>query len=249
MHRFIILIATASMLFGWGQTGHRVIGTIAEEHLTRKARKEITKLLGHTNLALVSNWADEIKSDPAWDHSHHWHYCTIPAGGSLEPGDTGGAAAEKVEAFIVLLAEGTAPGQEQVEALKFLVHLLADIHQPLHVGNGTDRGGNDVKITWFGEPSNLHRVWDTHLIEHQNLSYTEFAEFISLKLDPNVIGDWQQASVNDILAESQAVHPLVYDIGEGRLSWRYAYQTRDALEEQLLKAGVRLAGILNSIYD
>jgi len=249
MQRLFILLISASIVFGWGKTGHRVIGKIAEEQLSKAAKKEITAILGHTDLARVANWPDEIKSDPAWDHSHKWHYCTILEGAEYEGPEAGGYAIEKVNEFIALLKEGTAPKEEQLNAMRFLVHLVGDLHQPLHVGNGTDKGGNDVKVTWFWDKSNLHRVWDSQMIDHTQYSYTEYAQQLQLGLSKSAKKQLLNPDVMSFVKVSRSVHEQVYDIGEGKLSWEYVYKNQGLMEERLLASGYHLGAILNAIYN
>ncbi len=176
-----------SYALGWGNTGHRIVGKIAEDHLTDKAKQEITSLMGHHDLALLSYWADEIKSDPKWKHAGDWHYATIPDGEEYIPGKHKGKAIEKVKEFSEVLKNKSASKIEKQNALKFLVHFIGDIHQPLHVGNGKDRGGNNIKVKWFNEPTKLHAVWDSKMINGQNLSYTEYANFLLTGVDISII--------------------------------------------------------------
>jgi len=248
VRQFIIILVTASVLFGWGKTGHRVIGKIAEENLTPVAKEKISYLLGHTDIARIANWADEIKSDSAWDHSHDWHYCTILEGHEYEGPEAGGYAVKKVSEFTTLLKKGTLGKKDQLNVFRFIVHIVGDLHQPLHVGNGTDRGGNDVKVTWFWDETNLHKVWDSQMIDGMQYSYTEYAQQIQLglsdadkqlMLDPNIL-----SFVNN----SRAVHDQVYDIGDGKLSYEYVYKNKELMEDRLLKAGFHLAAILNDIF-
>lgn len=248
MKRLIILLFSFTLVFGWGKTGHRIIGKIAEEQLDKASKKEITKLLGHTDLARVSNWPDEIKSDPAWDHSHNWHYCTILDGHEYEGPEAGGYAVEKVNEFIELLRQGTASQQDQLNAIRFLVHIVGDLHQPLHVGNGTDRGGNDVKVEWFWDKTNLHRVWDSQMLDHMQYSYTEYAQQLQLGLSKTEKRGMLNPDVMAFVNTSRSVHDQVYDIGEGKLSWKYVYKNQALMEDRLLKAGYHLAAILNDIY-
>ena len=92
-----------SYALGWGSTGHRIVGEIAEGHLSEKAKRKISSLMGHHNLAMMSNWADEIKSDPNWKHANDWHYATIPNGEKYIPGKHKGKAIEKVKEFSKVL--------------------------------------------------------------------------------------------------------------------------------------------------
>jgi hypothetical protein len=204
--------------------------------------------MGHTDLARVGNWADEIKSDPKWDHSHDWHYCTILEGHQYEGPEAGGRAVQKVTEFTKLLKAGTLSKTDQLDVFRFVVHIVGDLHQPLHVGNGTDRGGNDVKVTWFHENTNLHRVWDSQMIDHMQYSYTEYAQQIQLGLTTADKQKLLDPTVLTFVNRSRSVHDQVYDIGDGKLSWEYVYTHRELMEDRLLRAGYHLAAILNDIY-
>ncbi|MBT3229490.1 MAG: S1/P1 nuclease [Candidatus Marinimicrobia bacterium] len=248
MRQLIIILVTATILLGWGKTGHRVIGKIAEENLTPEAQAKITELFGHSDLARIGNWADEIKSDPKWDHSHDWHYCTIIEGQDYAGPETGGRAVQKVTEFSNLLRKGTLGEKDQKDVLRFIVHIVGDLHQPLHVGNGTDRGGNDVKVTWFREETNLHRVWDSQMVDHMQYSYTEFAQQIQLGMSDEDKAALLDPTLLSFVNASRATHPQVYDIDDGKLSWPYIYKNRELMEDRLLNGGFHLAAILNDIY-
>ena len=174
------LITTYS--YGWGQTGHRVVGSIAEYHLSKKARKNLKIILNGQSIAMVGNFMDEIKSDSTYDLYNPWHYCTIPDGKTYEEAGTPdeGDIIYAIQFFISELQSKKLNSMDEAFALKCLIHLVADIHQPLHVGNGDDRGGNDVQVEYFWSNSNLHRVWDTGIINGQNLSYTEYTDWINV---------------------------------------------------------------------
>ncbi|MEN8250279.1 MAG: S1/P1 nuclease, partial [Bacteroidota bacterium] len=199
----------------WGLTGHRVIGQIAEEYLNKKARKEVKRILGTETLADVANWMDFIRSEPAYDHMKPWHYCTIPDGKTYQEAGTPeeGDVVVAINKFVGQLKSDTLTLEEEQFALKVLVHLIGDIHQPMHVGNGTDRGGNDVKVKYFWKDNNLHRVWDTGIIDGQNLSYTEWVMRINHTTKEDV-AKWQAATIDDWTKEAMALRPSVYGIGE-----------------------------------
>jgi len=248
--RFLIyVILLSSFLFAWGKTGHRIVGEIANRQLSKVAEKNISEILGHSNLSRVSNWADEIKSDSDWKHAWDWHFMTIPDGENFEPGKHEGVAFEKMEDFISILKNSRAMQKEKQIALKFLVHLVGDLHQPLHVGNGEDRGGNDIKVKWFSESTNLHRVWDTHMIDHQKLSYTEYADYLLLDVSAKEKTEWMSASLVAFVLESAKHRKQAYGIEDGNLKWEYFYQNKSLLEQRLRLSGFRLAGILNAIYN
>ena len=245
---FICFPFFLSVLFGWGKTGHRIVGYIAEQFLTENARQGVTSILGNTSLSMVSTWADEIKADPEWDHAYDWHWATVPDGEQFEEEKQSGRAVEKVQEFLTLLKSGSGTQSENEIALKFLVHLIGDLHQPLHVGNGTDRGGNDVNVKWFGKSTNLHAVWDTEMINHQKLGYTEYGDYLLLKLADEKKLEWMKVNVFDIISESQKWRNQTYKYDNDNLQWDYFFQNKTLLELRLLQGGIRLAGMLNRVY-
>ncbi|MCF7808747.1 MAG: S1/P1 nuclease [Candidatus Marinimicrobia bacterium] len=249
MRYLITLLISTSMLFAWGKTGHRIVGMIAEENLTPEAKEQIAGILGHTDLARISNWPDEIKSDPKWDHTHDWHYCTIFDGKEYEGPEAGGRAIQKVVEFSDLLPKGVLSDRDQKNILCFIVHIVGDLHQPLHVGNGTDRGGNAVDVTWFRDSTNLHSVWDSKMIDHMQYSYTEYAQQIQLALTDEEKAGLLNPDIMAYVSASRAAHGQVYDIGDGNLSWKYIYKNRELMEDRLLRGGFHLAAVLNNIFQ
>ncbi len=247
----IVFVALLSILsnsiFAWGQTGHRVVGEIAWKHQNNKAQKNVQRVLGTESLAMCANYMDFIKSEPQYDSLSPWHYCTIKAGEKYNGAPKEGDVIMAIDHYINEIETGNFSVDEAF-ALKCLVHLVGDIHQPLHCGNGTDRGGNDVKVDYMWQKSNLHRVWDSGMIDNQQLSYTEYTEWIDIA-PKDQVAKWQNSTVMDWVAESQQLHPQVYDIPEnGRLSYGYTHDNIATVNQRLLQAGIRLAGILNKIY-
>jgi len=252
MRKLILLLFGCLLMvdgFGWGATGHRATGLIAEQYLNAKAKKRIRQILGQESLAMVSTWMDEIRSDSTYNYATDWHWTTIPDGGSYEEVESNpdGKVVMMIEKFTKELKSGKISAMQQVEYLKMLVHMIGDIHQPLHVGKPGDRGGNDIKVKWAGNDSNLHRVWDSDMIDDTKLSYTEFAQSL-IKPSAETIKKWQQASVREWAKESMSLRPQVYNIGKGSLGYRYSYVNLPSVRERILQAGVRIAAILNKIY-
>ncbi len=259
-YRAIVLFLLATNAFAvwkpavasvfWGQTGHRVVGHVAEQHLTKKARKNLNRVLNGESLAMVSNHMDFIKSDPSFKHMDPWHYCTIPNGQTYEQAGTPpeGDIVKTIERLVNELKTGNFTDLDEAFAVKMLVHLVGDIHQPLHVGTGQDRGGNDVKLKYFWEDSNLHRVWDSGIVDNQQLSFSEFASWIN-KAPADSIRLWQQTTVVEWAYESMTYRDQVYKLPENlSLTYRYDFENIDAVKKRLLQAGIRLAGVLNEIY-
>lgn len=236
--------------FAYGQTGHRVVGLVAEQHLSKKARKKVWQILENNSLAEVANFMDDVKSDHAYDHTHDWHWVTIPDGQQYEQTQKNphGDVIMKIEELVNTLKAGKlTPAQEQ-ENLKFLIHLVGDLHQPLHVGGQDDMGGNNVKLQWFGQNSNLHRVWDSDMIEGKDLSYTELTTFLG-KPDKAQIKNWQSTNVRTWATEMMIYRPQIYAIPtDGKLGYQYSYNNFNTIQKLLLQGGIRLAGLLNQIY-
>lgn len=248
-HYLLIICAFISInAFGWGKTGHRVVGQIAENHLPKKIRKHIAEILNGESIAMVSNFMDEIKSEHKYDSLAPWHYCTIPDGETYAGAPKQGDVIEAINTYIDLLKSHQLHGKEEAFALKCLIHLVGDIHQPLHVGNGKDKGGNQVRVTYFWKSSNLHRVWDSGMIDGRQLSYTEYANWID-HLSKNEALHLQQSKVLDWAQESKDLRGEVYDLPDKKkINYRYDYDHIATVNQQLLKAGIRLAMVLEEIY-
>ena len=237
----------------WGQTGHRVIGLIAEGHLTRKASRKIEKLLAGKSLAFVSTYADEIKSDRTYSKYGSWHYVNYALDTRYDVSNRADAGdiILGVEQCVKVLSDTDSSVEEQQFHLALLVHLIGDMHMPLHAGREEDRGGNEIKLSWFSKPTNLHRLWDSDLIESVNLSYTELASELNSQLSSNQRAQYNSGTYLEWIEDSHEAAASIYaSVKEGdRLAYRYSYEYNDLLFTQLQKGGVRLARLLNQIFD
>ncbi|ALJ01153.1 S1/P1 Nuclease [Rufibacter tibetensis] len=241
---------------GWGMIGHRIVGEIADRHISSKARKNIRKILGNESIAIASNWADFIKSDPAFNYLDNWHYINLKEGLSQSEvethlkQDTTTNAYTRINYLVAQLKKKDLPQEQKVMNLRLLIHFIGDVHQPMHVGRPEDLGGNRIRVEWFNNPSNLHRVWDSQLIEYQQLSYTEYATAINFA-SKDQVKTWQKQLAPIWFFESYQIAQQLYkgiSKPEEKLSYRYNFDYVQTLNEQLLKGGVRLAGVLNEIF-
>ncbi|MEM6840885.1 MAG: S1/P1 nuclease [Bacteroidota bacterium] len=254
------LITTLSLIifishsgFSWGPTAHRAIGQLAQWHLSRSAEARITQILGPVDLAMAGTWMDEIRSDSAYDYTNTWHWVTVPTETGYDPEiqEPTGNAYEATQRIIAALKSDTLSSQQEQEYLKMLIHLIGDLHQPLHIGKGDDRGGNDVRVRWMYESdsSNLHRVWDSDMINAKQLSYTELATHLNRYVTPELVSETQSVYLEQWLDEAVELRAAVYDIPDSkRLGYEYMYHNWPIVEQRLLLAGLRLASILNDIY-
>jgi len=239
----------------WGMLGHRIVGEIANAYLTPKARKEIQKILGNESMAMASNWPDFIKSDPAFKYLDAWHYVDFDRGVNFDQmqsalqKDTSVNAYNKLNFLISELRKQSLSPEKKGMYLKLIIHIIGDIHQPLHVGYSDDKGGNDVKVIWFNEATNLHSVWDSKLIEYQQLSYTEYAKAINHSSETQRQTWIKGGLVNWLWDSYQITETLYKDVNPGdKLSYRYNFDHIETLNKQLLKGGVRLDEVLNKIF-
>ncbi|MCW3089663.1 MAG: Nuclease [Ferruginibacter sp.] len=240
----------------WGVEGHRIVGQVAESYLTKKAKKEIEKILGTESIAMASNWADFVKSDSSYNYLYNWHFINFKAGLNADAvqayldKDTATDAYTKINFLVAELKNKGLSPDDKVLYLKLLVHLVGDIHQPMHTGRPEDLGGNKVKVMWFNESKNLHQLWDDQLILFQQLSYTEYTCAINHATEEQV-KEWQQEPVSKWVYQSYQVAEKIYgDIKQPdqKLSYNYNFNYVATLNQQLLKGGVHLAGLLNSIF-
>lgn len=242
--------------FGWGMLGHRIVGEIADKYLTAKTRLEIRKILGNESIAMASNWADFIKSDTNFKYLDTWHYINFQKGLNYEQvkevlkKDTSINAYTRITFLVKELKKRSLSEKKKIMYLRLLIHLVGDIHQPLHVSPEGSTGGNDIRVNWFSTPSNLHRVWDTHLIDHQQLSYTEYVNHIN-HTSLSQRKEWQKQPLSKWLFESYTIagnlHEEITEKNQ-RLGYNYNFDHISTVNDQLLKGGVRLAGLLNEIF-
>ncbi|MBV8202723.1 MAG: S1/P1 nuclease [Acidobacteria bacterium] len=246
----LALALAPAAAFAWGPVGHRVVARIAEFHLSPAAARGVAAILGAESLVEAATWPDEIRSDPAWNRAKPWHFVSLDDNETYEtaPKSPDGDVVEAIGRFRGVLQDPAAAAGSKAEALRFLVHFVGDVHQPLHVGRRGDVGGNSIQVSWFGESTNLHEVWDEKIIEAEKLSFSELAELIDHPTETE-IKTWQGTGVLDWVKESMAVRARVYEIGDKKLGYLYAYQNAPLVKRRLLQAGVRLAGVLNALFD
>jgi hypothetical protein len=248
---FVFVLAfSVQQASAWGQLGHYLIGYMAERQMKKSVRKKVDKVLFPMSIARSGTWMDDIRSDRAYDYVNSWHYLTSHDG-EYDPThqEKGGDAYEAINRLKAELKAGNLTAKEEAEKLKMLIHMVEDIHQPLHVGTGDDRGGNDVKLEFFNQPTNLHALWDSGMIDRKGMSYTELGDELCRRITSELKETYRNSSMENWLKEAVALRPLVYKLPENKkISWVYMYESNDAMEERLVAASVRLAQILEEIY-
>jgi hypothetical protein len=205
---------------------------------------------------MTSNWADFIKSDPNYSYLYNWHFVDLDkayAYAELQEylnKDTSTDAYTKLNFLIAGLKKKDLSKENKLLYLRMLIHIVEDVHQPLHVGHTDDKGGNDIKLTWFNNATNLHSIWDSQLIDFQQLSYTEYTAAINHTTVAQRT-EWQKAPISQWLFESNRIAEKVYSevkSGDTLNAYKYNFNHIETVNQQLLKAGVRLAGVLNQLF-
>lgn len=249
---FIVSLSIMAHVAFWGATGHRTIGQIAQKYLTKKTTKAVEKLLNGHSLAFYSTYADDIKSDTIYNKYYNWHFVNFEFGQKYDPAkaDKKGDLIQGIKICVETLKNPNASEKDKAFYLKLLIHFIGDLHQPLHVGRAEDKGGNDIKLKWFYQSSNLHRVWDSGMIDHYGMSYTELAKNADV-LSPAQVKAIEKGTILDWAYESQKLAQTVYASAHtgDKLSYHYSYEYFDTVRLQLEKGGIRLAKVLNDIFD
>jgi hypothetical protein len=248
----LCLLAITFSTYAYDAVGHRIVADIAYNNLTEKARAQLDNLLGKHGIVYESTWADEIRSDKKYAYSYQWHYQDLDdnmTSSDLQkllnhPKSEG----EHLFFAIDTLSTRLKKNKADVEALKFLVHFIGDLHQPMHLGRKTDKGGNSVEYNWFGKKTNLHATWDGLLIENQRMSYSEYSQYLQDKFEPRK-AEFKKHGLLQSVEASYAVQNLIYSYDYSDTNnYHYAYFFSDKLDEMLYRGGIQLANILNNIY-
>ena len=249
----IIAYSSEVNFFGnWGATGHRVIGEVANQHISKRTAKALNELLDGESLAYVSNFGDDIKSDKKFNKYYSWHYANLDLNQTYAESDKnpkGDIVIAIQNCINVLKNSNESKGQKQF-FLKLLVHFIGDLHQPLHLGQLKNKGGNDIKVKWFGKNSNLHRVWDSGIIDSHGMSYSEMTVNLPV-LSSFEVKTLKNNSLNDWLVEIHALTNRIYTTlpEKSNLGYNYRYEYINIVRKQLLNGGIHLAAILNDIFE
>lgn len=249
-----LIVATSCM--AWGQKGHDTTCAIAQQHLTEKAKERIAQILDGKSILYWSNWFDNAVHTPEYEYAKTWHYKNIDADQTFDdvpPFATGDVVSKLAELQQTLAQCEAAPEKkaEEAVALKMFVHLMGDLHQPMHMGRSTDLGGNNIKVKYFGRDANLHGIWDTNLVESAHAwSHTEWVEEID-RATPEQEAAMTAGTYTDWGRETYSLAKAVYDDTpqDTRVSYDYVAKWTPVIEEQFLKGGLRLAHVLNGIFQ
>jgi S1/P1 Nuclease len=250
--RIIVAFLTASMLlftissFGWGRTGHHIIAEIAQSIMNEHAKENVQNYLGSTSFEEASTWMDEMRSEGKYDYMKPWHYINIEKGGTYIPGN-GDNIIDRLNITYKELQNKQQVNNETITTdLLIIFHLVGDLFQPLHVGYGSDRGGNSYQINLNGKGTNLHAVWDNDIIEDENITKDDCMELYK-KLSPSEITKIRNTDFVGWMNENRKLLDGIYPAGH-KIDDSYLQKNKIVVEKQLLYAGIKLAAVLESLF-
>jgi len=257
MRAFVPLVFISLLpISAWGPSGHQAISRIAQAHLNPHARAEMAKLLEHGESAVtVASWADSVR--PSRRESGPWHYINIPIW--VTDGDwktycpAEGCVVRRIGELIAYLKSGEGDRSQRAEALKFLVHFIGDLHQPLHCGDRKDRGGNDTPVVFFDRATNLHSIWDTAIVERLFEHEPQLKASLDMRVDPEERQRLEAGTVDEWAWQSQDIaatvaYRFLTEKVPAVIGADYQRHAEPVVWLQLRRGGVRLAHVLNEIW-
>lgn len=258
----ISLLLSSISSYAWGPKGHDVVAAIAEQHLTKKARKALNELLDGKSIVYYSSWMDNIQNSPYWENGYNktktWHYANVDKGLTYQTmkKNENGDVVTGLEFLTKELTENydNLTDSMRVDYVKMIVHMVGDLHCPMHAGRLSDLGGNRMKVKWFGQNTNLHSVWDSKMIDSaRKWSYTEWVEHLD-RTSPKYRKGIMRGTYEEWFTETVDGAASIYDYVESldsenpNLSYQFVYDFSPLLEDRLLVGGLRLAYVLNTIF-
>lgn len=246
------LVSQITLCYGWGQKGHDTVAAIAQNHLCGQAADSVSAILEGKSMVYWANWLDNASYTPEYAYTKTWHYKNIDADVDYADAPTiaeGNVVTAIREQKSILADSISTLGQKQL-ALKILIHCVGDLHQPMHLGHLSDRGGNSVKVKFFDTETNLHSIWDTYLLNSAHAwSFTEWRDQID-RLSADEILTEIAGDEDSWASQTHKIASSVYTyFPEGKkVYYNDIYRWAPVIETQLLRGGLRLAKILNEIY-
>lgn len=246
------LLATLNS-FGWGQKGHDAVAYIAECNLEPAVYQKVVKILGGHSLVYYANWMDNASNSDAYRYTKTWHYANVDKGYTYATmtKNPKGDVVTAINEIVTKLKSGKLTAEQEAVNLKFLIHLVGDVHAPMHAGRLSDLGGNRVIVKYFGEKIKLHALWDTNLIEDcHRWSYTEWQQQLDKFCPAERKAQLAAGTAEEWLEESHTLAKDIYIASpkNAKLWYYYLNYYTPRIEERILAGGIRLAWLLNEIY-
>jgi hypothetical protein len=255
MMKIIVLLFTAFLFnsvvaFGWGKTGHDLVAEIAFHYLDDATKSNVMKYLKKISIEEAANWMDDMRPNSYYDYMRPWHYINIGKDSAYVPSIKERDILIVLKAAINDLRHKDSLKLKQVrEDLLVLFHLMGDLHQPLHVGYGIDRGGNDIAVSFLNKSyhTNLHKVWDFEIIDSKKITLEDCLKQYD-QMDPAELTQIQKIDIMEWMKQSRSLLDTVYNIQGGFIDQDYVDRNSRVIEKQLLIGGLRLAAVLKESF-
>jgi len=257
MKKYISFVLFFALIcISWGGTGHKTVAKIADNHLTPNAKAAVKALLGDQSMSDVASWADQLRNDPQYSNTGSWHYINVPLSLSYEEFSKTVKAQGPANVYGALLKceddikSKTTTYQQKSDALKFIIHFVGDMHQPMHVSRAEDKGGNSIQLQFDGKGTNLHSLWDSGLINKQGETFEQMAIGYD-KATSIEIKQWQSTDPMQWAYESYEISTKLYAEADKDKSPgdTYYQQYIPIVQQRIEMAGIRLAGVLNTLFQ
>jgi hypothetical protein len=245
-----VTLLAFSPIYSWGDAGHRIVAEIARKHLDADVLKAVEQALDGTSFSDASVWMDEVRREKRYYHMAPWHYVNLEKGAKYKKHNKEENVINELRFYVKKLNNRNKYDKNEIAVfLKILFHLVGDLHQPLHTGYGSDRGGNNVFVQMNGKATNLHGVWDYEIIAYKNIVAGDCMA-LEATMSESEMQEIRRLNVFQWFDESRAEVEPAYQIGkDGVLDQAYINAKADVMKRQMLKAGIRLAAVLTRLYQ
>ena len=242
------LLLQTSATFAWGSKGHKLVARIASTQLKPAVKDSLSFYLDKMSLEDAATWMDDVRGDHTYDYQSAWHYIDMDKGMTYSDTSTNNAVWAIHKAIHEIQNRGNYSKLQIATDIKILFHLVGDIHQPLHAAYPGDQGGNKVTVYIDQTSSNLHRVWDTNILEEyilpQPLTWANLSQY-----SPAEIAQMKDTSVVNWMNDSRSYLDQAYDFKNDVISKQYIETNKPVIEKRLLYAGVRLGRLMNRLFN
>lgn len=243
---FLLFCFFTSTAFAWGPRGHKIVAQIAKHYLDKSVADSVDFYLDDISLEKAGYWMDEVVMNSSYDFMKPWHFVRIPMDKTYVRTKNPDIV-NVLENLVATFKQKKSNRKETFLSIKLLTHLVADIHQPLHCGFDKDKGGESIKVRFFFKGTDLHEVWDSEILEYQSIT-TEDCLRLASNFTKRDLTSYQRVDVMKWMEESRALLSYVYDFKGNKLDDEYLSKTTPIVKMQLIKAGIRLAAILNQTF-
>jgi hypothetical protein len=241
-----LFFSLVSSAFAWGPRGNKILSQIALKYLEPSVIDSVEKYLDGISLEKAGYWMDEVVMNSSYDFMEPWHFIAIESDKTYVKTKEANVV-NVLENIILTLKNKKSKAKEMFLSLKLLTHLVADIHQPLHCGFVKDKGGSLIKLRFFFKTTNLHEVWDSEILEYQSITMEDCMRLASQITKKDIV-KYQKVDVMAWMEESRVLLSYVYDYKGNKLDDAYLEKATPIIKMQLVKAGLRLASVLNQTF-